>query len=121
MTAPHRAAQQTLDPTGQVLVMDWSRHWTACSLPADMPLASGLRFALYGRVSTEDYQDPATSRAWQLLAAQALVSGHGRIVAEFFDTAQPNRALGAPSGGRRVAGGDGRPRPGVRCGRHRLQ
>ncbi|MGO4420445.1 recombinase family protein, partial [Streptomyces sp. MCAF7] len=39
----------------------------------------------YGRVSTEDHQDPATSRAWQLLRAQALASGHGRIVAEFFD------------------------------------
>ena len=32
-----------------------------------MPPASGLRFAFYGRVSTEDHQDPATSRAWQLL------------------------------------------------------
>ncbi|MEU2926971.1 recombinase family protein [Streptomyces sp. NPDC007251] len=51
-----------------------------------MPSASGLRFAFYGRVSTEDHQDPATSQAWQLLGAQALVSGHGRIVSEFFDT-----------------------------------
>lgn len=25
---------------------------------------AGLRFAFYGRVSTEDYQDPATSRCW---------------------------------------------------------
>ncbi|MYT29281.1 MULTISPECIES: hypothetical protein [unclassified Streptomyces] len=38
-----------------------------------------LRFAFYGRVSTEDHQDPETSRAWQLLRAQALVSGYGRI------------------------------------------
>ncbi|MER5526424.1 hypothetical protein ABT075_17770 [Streptomyces sp. NPDC002677] len=37
-------------------------------------------------MSTEDHQDANTSRAWQLLGAQALVSGHGRIVAEFFDT-----------------------------------
>ncbi|WP_166029232.1 recombinase family protein [Streptomyces chilikensis] len=36
-------------------------------------------------MSTEDHQDPASSRAWQLMGAQALVSGHGRIVAEFFD------------------------------------
>nr|WP_246212242.1 recombinase family protein [Streptomyces abyssomicinicus] len=36
-------------------------------------------------MSTEDHQDPATSRAWQLMGAQALVSGHGRIVAEYFD------------------------------------
>ncbi|WP_329562735.1 recombinase family protein [Kitasatospora sp. NBC_01266] len=45
----------------------------------------GVRFAFYGRVSTEDHQDPVTSRGWQLLRAQALTSGHGRIVAEFFD------------------------------------
>ncbi|MEV8562847.1 recombinase family protein [Streptomyces sp. NPDC051917] len=51
-----------------------------------MSPASGTRFAFYGRVSTEDHQDPATSRAWQVLRAQALVSGHGRIVAELFDT-----------------------------------
>ncbi|MET8809917.1 recombinase family protein, partial [Streptomyces sp. NPDC004546] len=51
-----------------------------------MPTAGGLRFAFYGRVSTEDHQDPETSQAWQLLRAQALVCGHGRIVAEYFDT-----------------------------------
>ncbi|WP_406280842.1 recombinase family protein [Embleya sp. NBC_00896] len=46
---------------------------------------TGLRFAFYGRVSTEDHQDPATSKGWQLLNAQALTSGHGRIVTEYFD------------------------------------
>ncbi|MEU6770681.1 hypothetical protein [Streptomyces sp. NPDC046759] len=51
-----------------------------------MSPASGTRFAFYGRVSTEDHQDPDPSRAWQMLRAQALVSRHGRIVAEFFDT-----------------------------------
>jgi site-specific DNA recombinase len=45
----------------------------------------GLRFAFYGRVSTEDYQDPVTSRARQRDLAGALVAGHGRIVAEYFD------------------------------------
>jgi len=48
----------------------------------------GLRFAFYGRVSTEDYQDPVTSRARQRDQAGALVAGHGRIVAEFFDVGQ---------------------------------
>ena len=51
-----------------------------------------LRFAFYGRVSTEDWQDPVTSRARQLAQAAALVAGHGRIVAEFFDAGQ-SRAL----------------------------
>ena len=46
----------------------------------------GLRFAFYRRVSTEDWQDPVTSRARQRDQAAALVAGHGRIVAEFFDT-----------------------------------
>ena len=45
-----------------------------------------LRFVFYGRVSTEDWQDPVTSRARQRDQAAALVAGHGRIVAEFFDT-----------------------------------
>jgi DNA invertase Pin-like site-specific DNA recombinase len=45
----------------------------------------GLRFAFYGRTSTADYQDPATSRSWQLEAAQDLVASCGTIVEEFFD------------------------------------
>jgi len=47
---------------------------------------AGLRFAFYGRVSTEDWQDPVTSRARQRDQAAALVAGHGKIVAEFFDS-----------------------------------
>lgn len=48
----------------------------------------GLRFAFYGRVSTEDWQDPVTSRARQREQAEALVRGHGQVVAEFFDEGQ---------------------------------
>jgi site-specific DNA recombinase len=44
-----------------------------------------LRFAFYGRVSTEDWQDPVTSRARQREQAEALVRGHGQVVAEFYD------------------------------------
>ena len=44
-----------------------------------------LRFAFYGRVSTEDWQDPVTSLARQREQAEALVRGHGHVVAEFFD------------------------------------
>jgi site-specific DNA recombinase len=49
---------------------------------------NGLRFAFYGRVSTEDWQDPVTSQARQRGQAGALVAGHGQIVAEFFDAGQ---------------------------------
>jgi len=48
----------------------------------------GLRFAFYGRVSTEDRQDPETSRVRQQDHVAALVSEHGRIVAEYFDVGQ---------------------------------
>src|SRR5450755_500286 len=47
-----------------------------------------LRFAFYGRVSTEDWQDPVTSRARQLQQAMMLIAGRGVIVAECFDTGQ---------------------------------
>jgi DNA invertase Pin-like site-specific DNA recombinase len=40
------------------------------------------------RVSTEDRQDPVTSEARQRDQAAALIVGHGRIVAEFFDVGQ---------------------------------
>ena len=52
------------------------------------PVRGGLRFVFYGRVSTEDWQDPVTSRARQREQAGALVRGHGVIVAEFFDAGQ---------------------------------
>lgn len=52
------------------------------------PGRGGLRFAFYGRVSTEDYQDPLTSLARQLGQAGTLIAGHGQIAAEFFDIGQ---------------------------------
>jgi site-specific DNA recombinase len=52
----------------------------------------GLRFAFYGRVSTEDWQDPVMSRARQLQQAVMLTAGRGVIVADFFDMGQ-SRAL----------------------------
>jgi len=47
-----------------------------------------LRFAFYGRVSTEDWQDPVTSRARQLQQALMLAAGAGVITAEFFDSGE---------------------------------
>jgi hypothetical protein len=45
-----------------------------------------IRFASWGRVSTEDRQDPESSRAWQYARGKALIEPHGGvIVAEFFD------------------------------------
>jgi site-specific DNA recombinase len=44
-----------------------------------------VRFAFYGRVSTEGFQDRSSSRRWQWDCATALIGGRGRIVAEYFD------------------------------------
>ncbi|MGI5165679.1 recombinase family protein [Spirillospora sp. CA-253888] len=56
---------------------------------ASMPSSNDpapLRFAFYGRVSTEDNQDPEASRAWQLHRATSLIQPRGGvIVTEFFD------------------------------------
>ena len=45
-------------------------------LTAGGPVLGRLRFVFYGRVSTEDWQDPVTSRARQREQAGALVRGH---------------------------------------------
>jgi hypothetical protein len=51
------------------------------------------RFAFAGRVSTEDNQDPKSSRAWQLSRAESLIAPHGGVVVdEFFDVGH-SRAL----------------------------
>ena len=60
-------------------------------LTAAGPVPGRRRFAFYGRVSTEDRQDPVTSRARQREQAGALVRGHGQIVAEFFDVGQTRK------------------------------
>lgn len=45
-----------------------------------------MKFAFYGRVSTEDQQDPASSKSWQLTRSRQLIEPHGgEVVAEFFD------------------------------------
>jgi site-specific DNA recombinase len=48
-----------------------------------------MRFAFYGRVSTEDLQDPTSSKQWQLSRARGLIEPHGgEVVTEFFDIGQ---------------------------------
>jgi site-specific DNA recombinase len=48
-----------------------------------------LRFAFYGRVSTEDAQDPEASRSWQKRRAIDLITPHGGVlVADYFDVGQ---------------------------------
>ncbi|UNO42979.1 recombinase family protein [Streptomyces sp. MST-110588] len=57
--------------------------------PAPPGARRGLRFGFYGRVSTEDQQDPEASRQWQLGRARALIEpAGGAVVSEYFDTGQ---------------------------------
>jgi hypothetical protein len=75
--------------------MGWlsGRSAPAVGRPPGRPEAScGLRST---GGSTEDHQDPVTSRARQREQAAALVAGQGRIVAEFFDIGQ-SRTLAWP-------------------------
>lgn len=59
-----------------------------------------LRFAFYGRVSTEDAQDPEASRSWQKRRAIDLISPHGGVLAaDYFDIGQ-SRSLPGNAGRR---------------------
>ena len=82
---------------------------------AAKPKSCGLRFAFYGRVSAEDYQDPLTSQARQLGQAGALVAGHGQIVLLRFRE-EPDAGVGAPPAGRRSRRSASRPGPRLGCG-----
>ena len=84
MAAPF-ASLPGSDPRGDVLV-----SWAERTARGDRRVArlGTLRFVFYGRVSTEDWQDPVTSRVRQREQAEALVRGHGVIVAELFDVGE---------------------------------
>ncbi|RZU53179.1 recombinase-like zinc beta ribbon protein [Krasilnikovia cinnamomea] len=71
-------------PDGDVLGL-WAATRTQRVRHHGRMVESRLRFAFYGRVSTKEYQDPVSSRRWQIDFAAELVAGHGRIVAEYFD------------------------------------
>ncbi|MFC7279102.1 recombinase family protein [Paractinoplanes rhizophilus] len=58
-------------------------------LAAQSFAAPSLTFAFYGRVSTEDNQDPASSMHWQLSLANTLIFPRGGVIVErFFDVGQ---------------------------------
>ncbi len=74
-----------MPPGGDVLAV-WAQR--TGGRRAVGPARGCLRFAFYGRVSTEDHQDRVSSRARQREQARSLTAGYGRIVAEFFDVGQ---------------------------------
>lgn len=50
-----------------------------------------VRFALYGRMSTTEYQHRETSCGWQRQVADELIAGHGVVVATYFDVGVSRR------------------------------
>jgi site-specific DNA recombinase len=69
------AASRSVPQAGGDTLMLWAER--SGHRRISEPGRGGLRFAFYGRVSTEDYQDPVSSRARQLDQAAALVAGSG--------------------------------------------
>ncbi|GAA1937530.1 hypothetical protein GCM10009754_00700 [Amycolatopsis minnesotensis] len=61
------------------------------SLRAPGGAVEGVRFAFYGRMSTSEFQDAQTSRAWQRGVSDELVDGVGEVVVEFFDEGRSRR------------------------------
>jgi len=85
MAAVREGRRGAVRPVGAGGLVAWADE---SGRRAGEPVRGGLRFVFYGRVSTEDWQDPVTSRARQREQAGALVRGDGVIVAEFFDAGQ---------------------------------
>lgn len=84
MAAPFTQEPGPVRRAGGDVLVQWAER--TGRRRAGVPGRGGLRFAFYGRVSTEDWQDPVTSRERQRAQAGVLVAGHGQIVAEFFDS-----------------------------------
>lgn len=90
-TAVHRGAVELLSEAGMSgQANEWEAFDELLGVEAvDTPETSIGPLAFYGRCSTEDNQDPETSRAWQLGNATKFVEPlGGGVVAEFFDIGQ---------------------------------
>lgn len=92
MTTP-TTSEKSMPVTDSEPSFPWLRTIPETAPAASSPPGQGLRFAFYGRVSTEDHQDPEASRLWQYGRAEALIKpAGGSIVTEYFDIGQ-TRAL----------------------------
>ncbi|WP_026361393.1 recombinase family protein [Amycolatopsis nigrescens] len=76
--------------TAEIISDPWSTLDEILGLEVADPVDEGIgALAVYGRCSTEDNQDPETSRGWQVGNASKFVEPlGGRIVAEYFDVGQ---------------------------------
>ncbi|WP_091297748.1 recombinase family protein [Amycolatopsis xylanica] len=76
--------------TAEISSDPWSTLDEMLGLQVADPVDDGIgALAVYGRCSTEDNQDPETSRGWQVGNARKFVEPlGGQIVTEFFDVGQ---------------------------------
>ncbi|WP_372665824.1 recombinase family protein [Amycolatopsis kentuckyensis] len=76
--------------TAEISNDPWSTLDDILGLEVAEPVDDGIgELAAYGRCSTEDNQDPETSRGWQFGNARKFVEPlGGRVVAEYFDVGQ---------------------------------
>ncbi|WP_435823612.1 recombinase family protein [Micromonospora haikouensis] len=87
--APNVLASQA---TTSAVLTDWAGAGRRQTGRKRQPrISDGLRFAFYGRMSTKEHQDQQTSYLWQHENASELVTGHGLVVAEFFDVGYSRR------------------------------
>lgn len=90
--SPSRTPDRTSQATTSVVLTNWAdtprRH---ASRTPQRRMPDRIRFAFYGRMSTTDHQDQQTSYLWQHENASELITGHGHIVAEFFDVGYTRR------------------------------
>jgi hypothetical protein len=63
--------------TGIIVGSDSLVQWSRRRRAAEVPSVAGIRFAFYGRVSTDDFQDPESSRRWQFDACTVRELGFG--------------------------------------------
>jgi site-specific DNA recombinase len=73
------------DLLGWYIQRDRGRRTRSPRRAVPEPVGGLIRFAFYGRISTEDWQDPGSSGLWQRDFAEELIAGRGVIVAAFFD------------------------------------
>ena len=96
MSSPYLRAVQTEPRKGGTVTIDISPSpWAPLDdllgiEVVDAEVDDGIGpVAVYGRCSTEDNQDPETSRGWQVGNARKFVEPFGaRVVAEYFDIGQ---------------------------------
>ncbi len=91
-TINHRAALVLIE-----MIREARRQNLAQSAPTTLrKVERVIRFAFYGRVSTEDQQDPASSKQWQLHRSKQLIEpAGGVVVTEFFDIGQSRSLPGS--------------------------